>query len=61
MMSESLSKIMTEMMDEFCDDLSLIEKYVFSGIYAYHDDNIIIHSFKKSVYNYRGYFTPFFQ
>jgi len=32
MMSESHSKIMTEMMDDFCDDLSLIEKYVFSGI-----------------------------
>jgi len=32
MMSESYPKIMTEMMDNFCDDLSLIEKYVFSGI-----------------------------
>lgn len=32
MMSESCSEIMTEMMDDFCDDPSLIEKYVFSGI-----------------------------
>jgi len=32
MMSESYPEIMTEMMDDFCDDLSLIEKYVFNGI-----------------------------
>jgi len=32
MMSESYPTIMTEMMDDFCDDLSLIEKFVFSGI-----------------------------
>ena len=32
MMSGSYPMIMTEMMDDFCDDLSLIEKYVFSGI-----------------------------
>jgi len=32
MMSESDTEIMTEMMDEFCDDHSLIERYVFNGI-----------------------------
>ena len=32
MMSESCSGIITEMMDDFCDDPSLIEKYVFNGI-----------------------------
>lgn len=34
--SESCSKIMTEAMDDFCDDLSLIEKYVFSGINSFY-------------------------
>lgn len=32
MMSESCTGIMTEMMDDFCDDPSLIEKYVWGGI-----------------------------
>ena len=36
MISESCSKIMTEAMDDFCDDLSLTEKYVFSGINSFY-------------------------
>lgn len=36
MMSESCSKIMTEAMDDFCDDHSLIEKYVFNGINSFY-------------------------
>lgn len=36
MISESCSKIMTEAMDDFCDDLSLIEKYVFSEINSFY-------------------------
>ncbi len=36
MLSESGSVIMTEMMDDFCDDHSLIEKYVFNGIDSFY-------------------------
>ncbi|MBO5485475.1 MAG: ISAs1 family transposase [Eubacterium sp.] len=36
MMSESCSEIMTEAMDDFCDDPFLIEKYVFSGIESFY-------------------------
>lgn len=36
MMSESCSEIMTEAMDDFCDDHSLIEKYVFNGIDSFY-------------------------
>ena len=35
-MSESCSRIMTEAMDDFCDDPSLMEKYVFSGIKSFY-------------------------
>lgn len=31
-LSHSCAEIMTEAMDDFCDDLSLMQKYVFSGI-----------------------------
>ena len=30
------SPIMTEAMDDFCDDLSLIKRYVFSGIDSFY-------------------------
>ena len=30
------SKIMTEAMDDFCDDLSLMKKYIFSGIPSFY-------------------------
>ena len=36
MISKSCGEIMTEAMDEFCDDPSLIEKYVFNGIESFY-------------------------
>lgn len=36
MISESCAGIMTEAMDDFCDDQSLMEKYVFSGIKSFY-------------------------
>lgn len=36
MLTKSCSEIMTEAMDDFCDDLSLIEKYVFNGIDSFY-------------------------
>lgn len=36
MLSKSCGGIMTEAMDDFCDDLSLIGKYVFSGINSFY-------------------------
>lgn len=36
MLSKSCGEIMTEAMDEFCDDPSLIEKYVFTGIDSFY-------------------------
>ena len=36
MLSKSCAEIMTEAMDDFCDDLSLIEKYVFTGIDSFY-------------------------
>ena len=36
MIREKRSDLMTEMMDEFCDDHALIEKYVFRGIESFY-------------------------
>ena len=36
MLSEDCEGIMTEAMDDFCDDLSLIGKYVFNGIASFY-------------------------
>ena len=36
MIREKRSDLMTEMMDEFCDDHALIEKYVFRGIKSFY-------------------------
>lgn len=36
MLSKSCGEIMTEAMDEFCDDPSWIEKYVFTGIASFY-------------------------
>lgn len=36
MIREKRSDLMTEMMDEFCDDHALIEKYVFHGIKSFY-------------------------
>lgn len=36
MLSKSCGEIMTETMDEFCDDPSLIETYVFNGINSFY-------------------------
>lgn len=36
MMSQPCEGVMTEMMDEFCDDHSFIEKYVFNGITSFY-------------------------
>lgn len=36
MLSKSCEEIMTEAMDKFCDDPSLIEKYVFTGIDSFY-------------------------
>lgn len=36
MIREKRSDLMTEMMDEFCDDHALIEKYVFRGVKSFY-------------------------
>lgn len=36
MLVEKCAEVMTEMMDEFCDNYSLIEKYVFNGIESFY-------------------------
>ena len=36
MIQEACSPIMTEAMDDFCDDLSLIKRYVFDGILSFY-------------------------
>lgn len=36
MLSKSCGEIMTEAMDDFCDDPSLMEKYVFNGINSFY-------------------------
>ena len=36
MLSGTCESNMTEAMDTFCDDLSLIEKYVFNGIESFY-------------------------
>ena len=36
MLREESAEVMTEMMDEFCDDHTLIEKYVFNGIESFY-------------------------
>lgn len=36
MLSKTCAEIMTEAMDEFCDDLFLIERYVFNGIDSFY-------------------------
>ena len=36
MIHEDCSPIMTEAMDDFCDDLSLIKRYVFGGIDSFY-------------------------
>lgn len=36
MLSKSCGEIMTEAMDDFCDDLSLVKKYVFTGINSFY-------------------------
>lgn len=36
MLFKSCRDVMTEAMDAFCDDLSLLERYVFNGIYSFY-------------------------